>query len=391
MSLSIANQSRDALGILDELYARLRVGARWANRLWLLALVVLLASLMVAFPHIRHYTDWQPTWQENALSWQIQHPLSPIPVERFARPGHDSVGLSDHLRKRTYRITLPLVAHLLGLGLRGAQIVSAVAALGLVVLLVLHLRRFTRDPAILLLLSLAVSCSYLAQWGINDFFFFDGVGYFLLAAAAYVRQPILIALLLLLAGFSDERAVLAAPLIYLLYAHSPLTRLDLSTLFKPNKAQLGIVAGCFLFLVLRVVFGYLVRRPADVAEISLELFHHNLPFVLPAWLIVYKGSILIMAAGFLSLFTFRISRPAVLVSLALIPGLLASAFVWDLCRSLAYTFPFLLLCTRALVESGDSVTLRRVSLCGAAISLFTPTYEYWEGSLRAFATVFRFL
>ncbi len=377
--------------MLDDLYARLRVRAHWANRLWLLAAFALLASVLVAFPHFRHYTHWQPTWQEDALSWQIQHPLSPIPVERFARPGRDWIGLSDHLRKRTYRVTLPLFAHLLGLNLRGAQIASLLSAAAFLVFLVLHLRRLTPDPALLLLLSLAVSCSYVAQWGINDFFFFDAVGYLLLAATAYFRQPALVALLLVLAGFSDERAVLAAPLIYLLHAHPPLARLQLRSLFKPNRPQLGILFGCCLFLVLRLVFGHLVRRPLDMAEISLALFQHNLPFVPLAWVIVYKGSILIMAAGFLSLFTFGAGRFALLVSLAVLPGLLASVFVWDLCRSIAYTFPFLLLCTRALVESGDALTLRRVSLCGAAISLFTPTYEYWEGSLRAFATVFRFL
>ncbi len=391
MLSAVERESIRVFWILDRCYNWLEEHVRWANRNVLAVPIILAASWVVALPSLRHLLNWQPSWAEEAQGWKVQHPLSSIPVERFAKPVHDLAGISDHLRKCTYRITVPLIAHVLGLNSRGAQVLGVIGSIAFLIVLFRSFGQISGNPLIALLLSLAAACAYLGQWGMHNPYFYDGAGYFLLAAAAYTKRPVFISLLLILGGFCDERVILAAPLLYLLHGDFGTTQFRVVDIVRPNKRQCGILlAGC-IFVLLRLGLGYYVGRLFDSTEVGMGILRYNIAQLPLAWMLVYKGATLVIATGFLSLLTPRFWRSALLVSLAVIPGVLGSLMVSDVSRSLNYTFPVLLLCTKALTDSENAVTLRRVSVCAAAISLLTPTYELFEGKIHTFGPIFRLL
>ena len=154
-----------------------------------------------------------------------------------------------------------------------------------------------------------------------------------------------------------------------------------------RRVQWGVIAGCCAFASLRLIFGFYVGEPWEASEIGTPIMHYNIALLPLAVEIVYKGAALVIASGFLSCLRPRVWRFAMWVGVALVPGTLISLLVWDLCRSLAYLFPVLLLCTKRLIECGDDVLLRRVSLLAAAGSVLLPTYNYWMGSIDHFASI----
>src|SRR5215831_15137011 len=103
---------------LDACYFWIERHFSWAKQPAFSALIVIALSLAVAFPDLRGLANWCPDWADQAHEWKLRHPLSAIPVEQFASGGPEIAGVVRHLRKHTYRITLPLIAYCLGLDLR---------------------------------------------------------------------------------------------------------------------------------------------------------------------------------------------------------------------------------------------------------------------------------
>src|SRR5215813_7284444 len=149
--------------------------APWLQRLGWSALVVVVLSLLTGAPDVQHFVHWNPTWGERALDWKVHHPLSPIPVAEFAEPGPEIRGMSVHLFKRSYRLTLPIVAYFLRLNIRGTEILAALCSLAFsFVILLLFRKLLPADPVTALMLALTVACSFIGQWGTSGPYFFDG-------------------------------------------------------------------------------------------------------------------------------------------------------------------------------------------------------------------------
>jgi hypothetical protein len=349
-------------------------------------------SLAVAFPHIHAFTNWRPEWREQALEWQLRHPLSAIPAERFFKPGPEALGDLEHLRKRSYRVTLPLIAYGLGLDLRETAVLSALSSIAFVVVMLLYFRKLSpEDPAIALLFGVAAGCSLVGQWGSYVYFYFDGFSYLLLALSAYTRKPLLIAIVLAAGGLSDERVVLASPLIYLLHSRSFPADPSLKALLRPNRQQYGVIGGTIVFAAARVLLGMHIGRPFDSAMVGFESVKYNLTLLPLAWPLVFKGATLVMAAGSLCLLEGRSAKAALLLLICVAPVIISSLLVWDLCRSLGYAFPVLLLCAKGLLQSSSPQSIRRVAISGALISACLPTYYLWGNSIRFLVPVLRVL
>ena len=352
--------------ITNRRLARVQLMKSWLLRLSACALLIV-SSFVVAKPDFHHFLHWHPDWVEQALDWKIDHPLQPIPAEQFARPAPEMEGMTSHLKNRTYRVTLPLIAHFSGLGIRGAEIIAFVSALLFPIVLYAFFHRSLEDPITAFLLALTVSCSYVGQWGIHNFGFFDGVGYLLLALAIYTRHPALIATTLIFGAFSDERVLTATPLVYLLHGG----------LEKPTKGQWGVIAGCVVFVILRIAFGLHTGVSYGGGHVGWASFRYNLAFLPLAVALVYKGLLVTSVAGLLGMSQKQILTLAI----AAAPGIFASLAVWDLCRSLAYTFPAMLLLS---ISAKDQPTFAKLALFGAIVSVAIPTYNFWGGVVTHF-------
>jgi len=143
----------------------------WLQRFGWSCAVLLIVSTFSGAPDLQHYLQWKPGWSERALDWKLRHPLSPIPVSEFAPPMLDPAnqGTVIHLAKRTYRLTLPIVAYCFGLDLRGAEIVAALCSLAFSQVILLCFRRLLpADPVTAFLLTVTVAASFIGQWGASE-------------------------------------------------------------------------------------------------------------------------------------------------------------------------------------------------------------------------------
>jgi hypothetical protein len=210
------------------------------------------------------------------------------------------------------------------------------------------------------------------------------VGYFFLAAACFARAPWLIAFCLAVGAFSDERVATSAPLLYLLQSDSPITQLSLRDLLRLNHMRVGTIAGALFFAGVRIIFGMHVGHLVDRAEVGFYKLLPNLLMLPVNSLFVFKGTVLILALALLVALLRRAGVAILIVAVAAFPSVVASMLVTDISRSLAYVFPLLLICTQALTESMDLLTIRRVALCAALFSTLIPTSFIWVDTLLTY-------
>jgi hypothetical protein len=357
--------------VLDSLVAWVAARQRLLGHPALVTALLVAGAVAIACPDYRHFGPFQDkAWAAAALQWKIDHPFSIIPVDRFsadAPPG--SSGTIEHLRKRTYRITVPLAAHVLHLGLRGAALVAQIAAVLFLWVVYRLFQRGLKDPVAALFASVAVAASFIGQWGLYDFTYFDGVAYCLVALSLWTRRVWLLPVLLVLAGFSDERAILTVPLVYVFHSQDGVSLT--ASLARTTPLQRAVVVGTVTFVVLRVAFGWSLGTMADASSsIRLALTYNVLVFPL-AILLVLKGASVLVGAGLLQLGRLRAAAGLILAAL---PTVVASAMVYDLSRSLAYGFPAVFICAAALQRTEALPSVRRLTCLAAGVSVVMPSY-----------------
>lgn len=328
----------------------------WALRLTILSTA---AALFFAFPS---YED--VNFSSGRLRGFAQQ-VESITGYWHAHPVHDNL---------IFRLTMPVLAHTLHLGVIGCFAVQFAAGILLFYLLARLLERATHDRCVALLVCLGVA----GTWGgVTSFVelrgIFDGVAIFLVLAAMYVRQPVGIAVLIFAASFTDERAILAAGFAYLWWVlESDPSRLRRAgSWFNPRS--LSVAAGVAGHLVLRY---YLSQRFGLHTEGSAQLLSGNAIFVsqinnfpLGVWTGL-EGLWVLVCLSLLSL--KGISKPLLVayVGLVLVIAFAAGSVV-DITRSMAYLLPAVPV---AIASLRSDRNLRWVSLVAASVCLACPTW-----------------
>jgi hypothetical protein len=349
-------------------------GAAWLERPYVVTAILVGIAILIACPDYRHFRPYADRpWAAEALAWQSAHPLSPIPVAEFAlRAGPTDGGIVEHLRKRSYRITVPLISKLSGLGLRYMVGLQQITSCLYLLIGFLLLDRIFGDRVAAFLGSLAISASFFGQWGFNDFDYFDGLAYFSMLLCLWIKRALPIPFLMVGAGFIDERAILAAPLIYLFQGSC--TSGSFQEILLPNRLRIGTIAGALIYLSLRIVLGLHYGSIGDRSGISTMAATYN-SIVLPlAMLLLFKGIIILAGASIAVLAKLKAYRYALVFGLCVVPNILAGVWVYDLSRSLAYGFPCIFICAGIAEQNLEKVSLRRIMVCTAISSMLMPTY-----------------
>lgn len=341
----------------------------------LLGLGLSVLAIVQACPDYERFGPYRDTpWAAEALAWKFEHPLDAIPVQKFAdRAGPDDGGIVEHLHKKSFRVTVPLLAKLTRVGLRGALVAQQVTSFLFLSLIFIMLKRITQDEIAALLGSVAIACSFTAQWGFNDFVYFDGIAYFLMLLVLFSRNAVLIPLLVVAAGFTDERAIVAAPLLYVCLAGTEQRGKGLSLLI-PNAAQIVLIGGVCCFLVLRFLMARRMGIAYDISGVGLMTLKYNVLTLPLALGLVSKGSAVLLAAAAVILVAKKELRFLTMAALTVLPCLMAAMLVYDLSRSLAYAYPAVLLSYGVLADATELSTVRRLSLAAAVVSLAFPSY-----------------
>ncbi len=318
------------------------------------------------------------------FSWPELPPM-PAPAQAaWAQYWHDILKLKvdnpsfDYTRdfppesnqaKRNFRITVPLLAHVTGLGMSAVPVIRFALQGMLLICLVLAAERACGDRLAALGAALAVAGTYVGtsvwmdEWG-----WFDNCAQAFLLLALVARRPGLVLAAMLAAAFTDERSLIAAPLVCLCHAWSGAGR---GTRWA---AVWAIPAYAAARIALSLGLG-LHNASAGIG--TLDMVTRNLrAFPSGAWSALEGGWLMVGGAYVAS---SRSSRQASGLCLAVATAVpvLAAVAVTDFTRSASYAFPGVLAglaLWSSLPAPGTArgVRLRRWALAAAALSLLSP-------------------
>jgi hypothetical protein len=288
-----------------------------------------------------------------------------------------------------------LVSNLLHIGVQGALVSQQIASYLLLVLTIIVARRIVIDDLSALLVGVLFSASFVGQWGFNDFVYFDGIAYFTILLAIWSRSFLVVMTAIIFGGLTDERVIVAIPLVYLgmlMTESGKLENLGWKKLLRPNRLQLALVLGGVGFVIFRLFLGYQWRNVAGTSGIGAWSVVKNNMLIFPlTFITAAKGACIIFALAVLVAIVQRKLAWLTVVSLACIPSLCVTILVYDASRSLAYAFPVLFLAVLAVRQYFDVSNIRRVLMIAAICCLLIPTYAIVFGGISTLLPIIRFL
>ena len=309
-------------------------------------LVIVMLALLRSVPAYEalNTSFVKATWQ--AAQVKFDHPLTDM-AKAFPPASHEA--------KLTYRITVPLVVYVFRLGPR--QVLAMNAALGVLLLyLVLGLaHRITGDRVVAVMVCVAVACCWPGQTAFHEYRggYYDVLALCLLLLAMSARTPMAVASWTFLAGWTDERALIALPLLLLAGAD----RRRREAMFNAGAVS----------LLLRALLATFYSTPG--AGVGPAVFVSQMATVpLGLWTGLGGGWILVVWS------LFSLQHPVVLATAV---GLLAgvAAMVVGITRSAAYCLPAVFV---ALAILKHHPRLRAVAVLAACVSVVLPSF-YVEG------------
>ena len=363
----LVSHSTGALGVLLGLVGRFLA---WIERLadsrrWVLwtALAATALVLVFSFPppratvRIGEAPEWGP------LYGKLAHPLTPQNQED---PG-------SHGAKTAFRLSVPVVAHVLGLGPRSLKLLEILAGIALFALVAVGAERASGDRRCAVLVALLTASCFP---GISAFVehrgFFDAVAFLGLALACAWRSPVAVFCGVSLAAWTDERGMIAAGLVALLhFADAP--RQGGARRFLDARV-LAVVAAGLVYAGGRQILAARFGLSTPLAGTGLGFLiaqMNNAP--LGIWTGLEGGWLLVLAA---SLVLWRQGRRTLLLASLLAGGgvVVVALMVWDITRSMAFVLPALFLSLRVLRDHESREDLTKLCRVAFVIALLWPNY-----------------
>lgn len=362
---------------LDRLFSWVEARRLADQNLCLLAGLLAILAIASSFPNYHRFEFGNSPFMREAMEWKFAHPLMPIPVQQIAEQFHaeGELGNISHMEKCSYRVLIPLVAHVFGFGTITALIIQQVLAVLLLLLALTTLRHLFQDTLSALFAAMMLAASFPGQWGFSDFVCFDGYGYFLIAMALWTRSPWVLAATVFAGGLCDERVILVTPLIWLWNSvRSGPNDFSIKNLLWPRATHWGLIAGVLLFGMVRIYLGLKWGTLVETSEIGERfLFIKGLHFLPLTVLTGFKGGVVIFFFSIALLLARRRFALLALAIFAALPALLAAVMVWDLSRSFYYIFPALFLGMAVMANQCSRSECRKIMFCACLGSLVFST------------------
>lgn len=335
----------------------------WKIKITLLSLVL---ALLLSFPSYDVFLDnnylenWKP------VLMKVDNPL--VDLTTFYGPG-------SHASKLNLRLTVPVIAKLLHLGIGGIILLQFLFGISLLYATACLTHKITGDRVTSLFVSLTVASIFP---GITSFVelrgMFDGVAISLLTFALLLQNPVWIWLCLFLSFWTDERALLGSFLVWLFHLldQSPQKKFHLLSLLQlqPMSVVVGWATYAITRLYISVHFG--LRTPVEGVGLRILLDQvNNIPMGIwtgleGAWLLVLFAFILLWLQG---------KRIDLFLFLAFMMSIIgASLSVVDITRSMAYTLPAVFIALQVLSSVERIEDVRRYALLACLISILWPNY-----------------
>lgn len=278
------------------------------------------------------YARGRPIDPLDALVFKSAHPFTPIPPEIMTGPHDEKIDL---------RMTVPVLSWLIGAPVLGVRVWCHLAAVVCFGLVYWWLKRWTRDPPLAALTALGMAGTYWGHHFFTDGEFGDGVAYaFMLCALAAPTWPLTF-VAAFSANFTDERAAICAPLLWLCQYGAVRRGADRAVERRKAIAIAAAVPAWFLlreYLRLSMHFSFGTR-----AVFTWSILRDNLnDSFLGRFLGCFEASWALLLVAALCLLVARELRTLTFFVCATALGAIPAFLVTDFSRSLAYAFPAIL-------------------------------------------------
>jgi hypothetical protein len=280
-----------------------------------------------------------------------------------------------HNANLTFRLVVPLVARIFGLGKIG--IFAFQSACGVVLLWAVAriVHRITGD----LVSSLFVACGVASTWAGTTSFselrgVFDGVALLLLACAVLFEAPWLAGLFAFLTAWTDERGLIATSLVYLYHVYRRQQQGHDWRGSYLGPTPFAVIFAWAAYFATRFAMAWHFHITTNTTALGLKTaIRQANNFPIGTWTALEGGWLLVVAA---SLVLIRKRRIAFLVylwgAIAIIVTVSMSCF--DITRSMAYVLPALFIAIAILRESESGPDLRSLCALSTALSILWPNY-----------------
>lgn len=334
-----------------------------------------LVSVVVGFDKMAENTTWQFFQQ------QVASPLT-------ARSGADSF---HHTAKMVYRLFPPLLGKLCwGCSLK--ELIFFMNALGYLsgFFFFLYFSRMVSrlsDRPSAFLLTLGVCFIFLGK----TFFWFasDGLALLGLLLAMSARRVEVVFLALLAAFWTDERAIIASALVFVWHGLSPRMKAESSSdrpisvreLFSFNQYQIAVVLCLAVHFAMRFSLASIYAIPSTtnsaqaLGEARAVLFGQRKIELIPmVTFSAFEGWWLILILSAYAVGRRVSGTVYVLYALCFAGSMLVSYMVFDMTRSMMYTFPAVLIAFRWVYSIVPPTETRRLLIVILLFNVLYPTY-----------------
>lgn len=363
-------------GVLEPMYTKLRSridggierilsGPHWK---WKALLAVVAVSLFRAFPSY------------DALSTNFVETKWRDVQVKFDHPVADAgriFPIGTHENNLTFRLTVPILAHVFHLRRTGVLILFAFAGVVLLYLVLKVAYTVSANKRLALFVCLATACSWPGVAAFHELRggYYDAFALCLLLAAFATSSSILTAVFLLLAAWTDERALIGSSFLFVLQACGGTG--GIRGLFAgKSAAAIAAVAAYFgMRVYLNAIHSYFVSGSGIGLSVVLQQ-SNVMPLAIWSGL---GGLWILVLLGLLTLFLQKRYLAAAGFCGALAVAIGASLAVSDTTRSMAYCLPAVFVALTVLSGSEPIKQIERFATIGGVISLIVPTY-YLEGN-----------
>ncbi|MCE7066190.1 hypothetical protein [Dyadobacter sp. CY326] len=306
------------------------------------------------------------------------------PLQISASPQH------THAAKGAFRLTIPLIARGLDLGInKDARrivimfVIQSFLLLPFFYLLINILKRYLNNIQTLLFV-LGFAFVYVSKAFIWDAdFWFDGFAYFFLLLGMYFRNRSGIFLSLTCASWTDERAFIALSSVYLFHLlHENNFDLErLSQIFNMHFFRklsfMPILAGCcYLLLRLFLAKKYSLQTPyGGGAGVSIDMIPDQLSSGLAGIFLAFEGLWLLFLIVIIHACNHKKFLILVLLALIVMVHIAVAYSVFDFTRSLTYAFPVLIIAVTYIAKN-ISQTTNQIFLLTTLLCLSIPTQYF---------------
>ena len=337
------------------------------TRNWTLKISIFAAllSLLFAFPYIHGYMHggFENNWL--ALDTQFKAPFEPV-----------EYAFGSHASNITFRVTIPILASLIGFTREGSFIIQYIAFFILFYLFASLARTALKDHVAATLATLAFAFIFAGNILCADIRgFFDVVSFALILGAMRAKHPLIVFLCLILAGFNDERTLIASVFVFLwhLRHHWEKGSFYFRDFFKVTPIWIAIITSWLVYFGIRFYMVQTFELSAGASIIGFNRFLYqinNAP--LGIWSAL-EGYWLLFVFAFILIWKTKSYTWLLAFSTIILLIMISSLSLVDVTRSVAYVFPGIFLALYLLNQFEQDGTVRKILLM-VLILCFFPTY-----------------